>query len=153
MWFIRKTSTSGAFHASGAIREKGRWHPEATWHLNVILVDITASLGNTTLSLEYYTVIPASQRHSRITTSFPRRRESSPSADRTVKISPPGPALLCPFCLPGSFSHVIPTYSVPFGLRAMMYVAMHGCPSWIPALAGMSAEAVCLFFLRSPDRE
>jgi len=48
--------------------------------------------------------IDASQRHSaKITTSFPRRRQSSLSSDRAIKISPPGIALLYPSCLPGSF--------------------------------------------------
>ena len=62
---VHKTSTFGDFHTSGAFHAKDRRH---------------------------HNVTPAKISFD-ITTSFPRRRESRPSADRAMKISlPPRPA-------------------------------------------------------------
>ncbi len=78
--FMRQTSTCGAFYA------KDRWHHyliPSTMSFDVTsLFHITTSFGTKT--------------------SF-RRRESSPSADHTIRISPPGIAVLYPSSLPGFF--------------------------------------------------
>jgi hypothetical protein len=74
--FIRQTSTSGAFHA------KNRRHSDVIPEI----MSFPRSRNN---------LISA-----RIKTIFPRRRESSPSAARAIKISPTGTALLYPFLRP-----------------------------------------------------
>ncbi len=74
---IRQTNTSGAFHEYGAFTQR--------------IDGIRTPFGITTSCPRI------SQRHSR------KRRESSPSADHAVNISPPWIALLDSSSLPGSF--------------------------------------------------
>ena len=127
--FIRETTTSGGFHASGVLHAKDRWHR------NVIPAKITASFGiltssgmTTSFGITTFLGIALSFRKNH--NVIAAKRESSPSADRAIKVTPPGIVLLHPSCLPGSF---------PFlGTVSPCTVCTITFPGF-PPFAGMSA--------------